>query len=184
MGVASLWTPINPIGRPPPGQAPSDAPKGDDRPYSLGADRGKVTLHRVEGLQMKLLLAAFLAAHALIHVSYLTPAPARTAGGPEWPFEMARSWLVTAAGLDPALARALGTALVIVTIALLVAGALATPGWLIPTAWWPALVVGGAVASALTLIIFFHPWLVLGLAIDAALLWAVLVASWTPATLQ
>ena len=129
---------------------------------------------------MKLLLAAFLAAHALIHVSYLTPAPAQTAGGPEWPFEMGRSWLVTGVGLDPALVRALGTALVIVTIALLAAAALATVGWIVPAGWWPSLVVGGAVASALTLTVFFHPWILLGFAIDAVLLWAVLVAEWSP----
>ena len=130
---------------------------------------------------MNLLLGAFLAAHALIHVSYLTPAPPRTADGPEWPFEPAHSWLVTAIGLDPALARALGTALVAATIALLMAAGLATVGWMVPPDWWSALVVGGAAASALTLILFFHPWLVLGLAIDAALLWAVLVMGWSPA---
>lgn len=129
---------------------------------------------------MKLLLAAVLAAHAFIHVSYLTPVPARTAGGPEWPFEMAKSWAVTALGLDPALVRALGTALVIVTIALLVAAALATAGWIVPAVWWPSLVVGGAIASALTLALFFHPWILLGFAIDAALLWAVLLAEWLP----
>ena len=44
---------------------------------------------------MKLALAGFLVVHALIHASFLTPAPPRTAGGPEWPFEMSRSWLVT-----------------------------------------------------------------------------------------
>ena len=130
---------------------------------------------------MELLLGAFLAAHALIHVSFLTPAPPRTAGGPEWPFEMARSWLVTGVGLDAALIRALGTALVVATIALLAAAGLATVGWMVPPDWWSALVVGGAAASALTLILFFHPWLVLGLAIDAALLWAVLVMGWSPA---
>jgi hypothetical protein len=129
---------------------------------------------------MNLLLGAFLAAHALIHVSYLTPAPPRTADGPEWPFEPAHSWLVTAIGLDPALVRALGIALVVATIALLAAASLATVGWIVPAGWWPALVVGGAAASALTLILFFHPWLVLGLAIDAALLWAVLVVGWSP----
>jgi hypothetical protein len=30
------------------------------------------------------------------------------------------------------------------------------------------------------LLLFFHPWLVLGIAIDLGLLWAVLVADWTP----
>jgi hypothetical protein len=132
---------------------------------------------------MKLLLAAFLAAHALIHASYLTPAPPRTADGPEWPFEMAHSWLVTGAGLDPALVRALGTALVVTTLALLLAAGLATVGWMLPQAWWPALVVGGAVTSVLTLALFFHPWLALGIVIDAGLLWAVLVAEWTPAAI-
>ena len=130
---------------------------------------------------MMLLLGAFLIGHALVHASYLSPAPPATAEGPEWPFEMARSWLVTGAGLDPALVRTLGTALVVTTIALLVAAGLSTVGWLVPSDWWSPLVVGGAVASALALAMFFHPWLVLGLAIDVALLWAVLVMGWSPA---
>ena len=130
---------------------------------------------------MMLLLGAFLVGHALIHVSYLTPAPPRTADGPEWPFEMARSWLITGVGLDSALVSALGTALVIATITLLVAAGLATVGWIVPIDWWRPLVVGGAVASALTLTMFFHPWILLGLAIDAALLWATLVIGWSPA---
>ena len=131
---------------------------------------------------MKLVFAAFLIGHALIHVSYLSPAPPRTADGPQWPFEMAQSWLVTSAGLDPSLVRSLGTAMVLATIALLVAAALATAGWLVPAEWWSALVVGGATASALTLGMFFHPWILLGFVIDAALLWAAVVMNWSPLT--
>lgn len=130
---------------------------------------------------MKLLFAAFLIGHALIHASYLSPAPPRTADGPQWPFEMAQSWLVTGAGLDPGFVRSLGTAMVLATIALLVAAGLATAGWLVPAEWWSALVVGGATASALTLGMFFHPWIVLGFVIDAALLWAAGVMRWSPA---
>jgi hypothetical protein len=33
------------------------------------------------------------------------------------------------------------------------------------------------------LVLFFHPWLVAGVGIDLALLWAVVVADWTPASL-
>ena len=128
---------------------------------------------------MKLLLAAFLAAHALIHVSYLTPAPPRTAGGPEWPFELTRSWLVTAAGLDPSAVRVVGTGLVSMAVGLIVASALATAGWVVPSEWWPALIAAGAVSSLVTLALFFHPWLLLGIAIDAALLLAVL-NGWRP----
>jgi hypothetical protein len=124
----------------------------------------------------KLLIGGFLLAHGLIHLSYLSPAPPRTAGGPEWPFEMARSWLVTGVGLEAGAARALGTALALAAAILLAGAALATVGWIVPGAWWPALAVGGAVASLATLVLFFHPWLVLGLAIDALVLWWALLA--------
>lgn len=130
---------------------------------------------------MRLLLAAFLAAHALIHASYLTPAPPQTAEGPQWPFELARSWLVTGLGLDLGFVRPLGIALVATTVVLFVAAAMATAGWIVPSAWWPVLVVSGAVSSVLTLALFFHPWLLLGFLIDAALLWAV-SAGWRPFT--
>jgi hypothetical protein len=129
---------------------------------------------------VNVLLAAFLVAHGLVHTFYFTPPPPRTADGPEWPFEMQRSWLVTSAGFDPAIARVAGTALIIVTIALLVLAALATVGWVVPTAWWPVAALAGAVASAAVLLVFFHPWIVLGLVIDLAIAWAVLVAGWRP----
>jgi hypothetical protein len=129
---------------------------------------------------MNLLIGAFLAAHGLIHLSFVAPAPPRTAGGPEWPFETARSWLVTGMGLDPAAVRASATALVVVSVALLVAAGLATNGWLVPAEWWPGLTVSGAAASLVTLMLFFHPWLLLGVAIDLALLWAVFIGGWRP----
>lgn len=131
---------------------------------------------------MNVLLAAFLAAHGLIHVSYLAPAPPRTAGGPEWPFEVTHSWLVTSLGLDVAAVRPLATVLVVVTIAALLGAAAVTLGWLLSSLWLPLLVVG-TVASLVTLCLFFHPWLVVGIAIDLVLLWATLVAGWAPSAL-
>ena len=130
---------------------------------------------------MTLVLAVFLAAHGLMHVSYLTPAPPRTADGPPWPFDLGRSRLTTALGVDPAVVRRLGIPLVAATIGLFLASALATLGWL-PASWWSALVVGGASTSLVTLMLFFHPWQVLGIAIDAILLWAVRAAGWVPLT--
>lgn len=126
---------------------------------------------------MTFLVGAFLAAHGLIHASYLSPSP-RTAGGPDWPFTLTDSWLVTSAHLDAGLVRALGVALVTTTVILFVGAGLATVGWLVPHAWWASLVVGGAVASLATIALFFHPWLVLGLAIDLVLFWAVVVNGW------
>jgi len=38
------------------------------------------------------LLAALLIGHGVVHVMFAVPAPAATGGGPDWPFDMARSW--------------------------------------------------------------------------------------------
>lgn len=129
---------------------------------------------------MKFVLALFLAAHGLIHGSFISPAPPRTASGPEWPFELTRSWLVTGLQLDPALVRPLGTGLALASAGLLVMAGLATAGWLVPTGWWTGLTLAGAVTSLVTLLLFFHPWLVLGVLIDVVLLWSVIGAGWTP----
>ncbi len=128
---------------------------------------------------MRILLGAVFLFHALIHTGYLSPAPAR-AGGPEWPFEMSRSWLVTQAGVSTDVVRAVGTALVALVIVAMLGAALATVGIVIPQAWWRAMVVAGASASLLTLVVFFHPWIVLGLLIDGVILYLVLVAGWDP----
>ena len=129
---------------------------------------------------MRILIGLALIAHALIHSGYLSPAPPKIAGGPEWPFEMSRSWLVSNVGLHPDLVRPLGAALVAVTILAFVGAGLATMGLAVPHDWWRWLIAAGATASAATLALFFHPWLVLGLAIDAALLYLVFVAGWNP----
>lgn len=129
---------------------------------------------------LKLLFAAFLAAHGLIHASYFSPAPARTAGGPEWPFEMGRSWLVTGMGLDVGSVRVIGAVLITLTVTAFLLAALSTVGWLVPDGWWLPLIVVGSIASAAQLLVFFHPWLVLGLVIDAALIWLALASRWTP----
>jgi hypothetical protein len=131
---------------------------------------------------LKLLLAAFLLAHGLIHASFLSPTPPQTAAGPEWPFEMSRSWLVTGMGVDPTLVRLLGIVLIAISLAAFALAALSTVGVLVPSASWAALVIVGAAASLTQLAFFFHPWLVLGLLIDAVLLWAVTVQQWTPFT--
>jgi hypothetical protein len=64
-------------------------------------------------------------------------------------------------------------------VVLLVAAALATAGWLVPSEMWATLVVAGSVCSLLTLGLFFHPWLLLGIAIDLGLLWAA-GSGWRP----
>lgn len=127
----------------------------------------------------RLLLAAFLLGHAAIHASFLAPRPPATAGGPAWPFELGRSWILTPLGLQPDLTRIFGMALVALTVGGFALAVIAALGFM-PAGLWPPAAAVGAIASLALLLLFFHPWLVLGIAIDLGLLWAVLVADWTP----
>ena len=128
---------------------------------------------------LRLLLAGFLLGHAAIHASFLAPRPVATAGGPAWPFELGRSWILTPLGLQPDLTRVFGMALVALTVGGFALAAIAALG-LVPVGIWPPAAAVGAIASVALLLLFFHPWLVLGVAIDMGLLWAVLVARWMP----
>ena len=67
-----------------------------------------------------------------------------------------------------------------VTLAGFALAALVAAAGFAPTGLWsPALAIG-AVASLGVLILYFHPWLVVGVAIDLVVLWAALVARWAP----
>ena len=127
---------------------------------------------------MRIVFGLFLLAHGLIHASYLSPEPPPTEGAPQWPFSMGRSWLVTGLGLDVGIVRTMGTLLVIIVVVGCALSGLAWLGIVIPAEWWPGLVIGSASASLVLLAAFFHPWIVLGFAIDGALLWIALGASW------
>lgn len=132
----------------------------------------------------KWVLGGLLVGHGWVHVMFIMPRPATAAGGPEWPFDMAKSWLVTNAGLDTSLVRLVGVALIAVVAIGFLLAALSTGGILVPSGWWPALVVGSAAVSAAMLALFFSPQLILGLGIDAVLLWVVLAGVWAPAAVR
>jgi hypothetical protein len=124
--------------------------------------------------------AGFLLAHALIHIAFIVPAPPATAGGPAWPFSTSESWLFARVGLRSSSGRLVATALVAATIAGFLLAALSVVGILAATLWAPGIAIG-AVASVGLLLACFRPWLVLGVGIDLVLLFAALVAGWSPA---
>jgi hypothetical protein len=128
----------------------------------------------------KWLLAGFLVAHGLVHLMFAAPVPAATAGEPEWPFDLARAWPIATAGLDPNLVRVIAAALIAVVVGAYALAGLSTVGILVPSGWWPSLVTAGAVASAAALVFLFNPQLVLGLGIDAVLLWVAVTGVWRP----
>lgn len=125
------------------------------------------------------LVAGLLLAHGLIHAAYLSPRPLARAGGPAWPFELEQSWLLGRLGVPGSPARMIGAALVVATIAGFALAGVAALG-VGADALWTAGIGIGAVASLATLVLYFHPWLSLGIVIDLALLWAVFTAGWAP----
>lgn len=130
-------------------------------------------------MPLKLLLTAFFMAHAAIHFGFISPAPAPAAGAPTWPFDLTRSWLLTPLGMDASVTRTLGVGLLLVLALGYVAATLVMMGVLPERLFAAGIIVGGS-ASLLLLALFFHPWLVLGVAIDVALLYLVLGTSWAP----
>jgi hypothetical protein len=130
----------------------------------------------------QLLLAAFLFLHGAIHLGYLSPRPPATVDGSAWPFSRERSWILTPLGVSAELCRIVGLALTAATLAAFTLAATSVLG-LLPVGLWDAAIVLGAGSSIGLLVLFFHPWLVLGIVIDVALLGAVLIADWSPTSL-
>jgi hypothetical protein len=77
------------------------------------------------------------------------------------------------------LARTVGVGLVTALIAGYALAALASAGFLPSSLFGPGVVIG-SIASLVLLVLFFHPWLVLGVAVDIVLLWTILVLRWAP----
>jgi hypothetical protein len=132
---------------------------------------------RGSSMLSRLVLAAFLLGHAVIHAGYLSPRPARPTG-PTWPFDLTQSWLLTPLGAPGDALRITGCALLAVILGAFTLAAMSALG-LLPATIWEWSTVIGATASLVMLAVFFHPWLAVGVAIDIVALWAVLVLGWT-----
>jgi hypothetical protein len=128
---------------------------------------------------VRLVVAAFLLGHAMIHAGFLAPRPPLTATGPTWPFVLEQSWILDAFHVDREIGRLIGMALVAVTVAGLGIAAIATLG-VGPASLWTAAVGVGSMGSLGVLLLFFNPMLVLGVGIDLALVWTVFVLGWVP----
>jgi hypothetical protein len=119
---------------------------------------------------LELATGAFLILHGLVHLGYLSPKPE----DPRYPFTPERAWLVSAAHVDVVAAKGIFTTVAALAV---LSYTLAGIGVVLDAGWWPALAVTGSVASLIVLVLGFHPWLVLGVAIDVAII-AGVSASW------
>lgn len=117
------------------------------------------------------LLGAQLNLTALVPAAKGQAAPPWWVGGRLiWPFGLDTTPLLGGDALTtatPLLAIASGVLFAMAAAALL--------GWYVPAPWFPWLVAAGAVCSIVLQVVWFSPWAVLPLLLDAALLWAVLV---------
>jgi hypothetical protein len=132
----------------------------------------------------RIVLGLFLIAHGLIHFS-LTTLPAATPGGPATPFwpgwwraDSGSTWLVTVTGMNNSAVRAFGGLLCIaVTVGFVLAG-LGLMGVPLLDEWWRALAVASAAFALPLFVLFWHPWLVLGAALNISVLVSLLWANW------
>ena len=130
------------------------------------------------------LLAILVLIHGWVHLMFVFPKPERGgtyAGVSEYPFDFGRSWLIRRGGLDAGTVRTVGLVVMAVTFVLSLLAALSTVGLLIPTDAWAPLMIAAALASTVMLILFYSPALILGFAINAAMVMLVLSGSWSPA---
>lgn len=125
-----------------------------------------------------LLIGGFFIAHGLIHASFGARPPADA--GERWPFQVNHSWLLTGVGLGEEGTRFVGTLLWVTTTAAFALVGLGVAGILVPQNLWLPIALVAAVASLLLLVLYWHPWLVLGVLIDVAFLLALLGARWSP----
>ncbi|HBY96736.1 MAG: hypothetical protein M5U01_37725 [Ardenticatenaceae bacterium] len=112
----------------------------------------------------------------------LTPfAPAAAGKGwALWPFATdSKPWLSGVGGLPQQPGSALTPALAGVAGLGFLVAALSLFRLVIPADWWSPLVLVSTVASLLLYALYFGPWALLPMAIDAVLLWGMLVQNWS-----
>ncbi|MEA3335069.1 MAG: hypothetical protein U9R25_04115 [Chloroflexota bacterium] len=131
---------------------------------------------------VKILFAIFLIAHGLVHAGLAAaPNPADPNEKPGAFFTtVERSWLLPRLGLSVTAVQWIGIILVVLTtfgFVLAGLGVLGVPG---PNTIWRTVAVVSSYLSLLLLILFWHPWLVMGVLIDIGLLIALVLTKWQP----
>jgi hypothetical protein len=128
---------------------------------------------------IKLLIGGVLLAHGIGHILGPLQVSRVATVNPQWHGD---SWLLTGP-LGTSLAQGIGVVLWVLSIAGFAAVAGVVVGWL-PASWWQPLAIGSAAVSLTSIALFpmaFPTFSTLGaVAVDVALLVAVLVYQWTP----
>lgn len=124
------------------------------------------------------LFAAVLAGHGAVHLLFVVPAPEGTPS--PWAFDMSRSWISARLGSGVDASRAVGSGLIALAVVGFILAGLSTVGLIVPSGWWPPIVAASALVSSGLLALYFNGQLVVGLGINALLIWVVLAGLWVP----
>ena len=117
------------------------------------------------------LVVGFLAVHGLLHLAVWLPKPAPEPGKPP-PFEPDHSAVLTEAHVEQTTVHRLAVWLAATAAFLYVVAAIAVA---VGTSWAvPLAVLAGVVGLAIKLL-FFHPWLLIGIGLDVLVLTSALV---------
>lgn len=134
---------------------------------------------------LRIIIAIFFIAHGLMTMSLATvptpqPGALRTPYLPAWWREnIDPLWPAARLGLPEGLVRAVGWvlwAVILVLFALAGAGLLGLAGL---NSLWPTLALISSVLSLILLVLYWHPWLIMGIILNAAILVAI-AAGWLP----
>ncbi len=127
-------------------------------------------------------LAIFFIAHGMVHGALAAaPNPADQEARPGAFFTAAeRSWLLARLGLNASAIRWIGIILVALSALGFILAGLGIFGVAGLSLIWRTIAVISACVSLLLLILFWHPWLPVGVLIDLGTLIALLWARWPP----
>lgn len=129
---------------------------------------------------MKIIFALFLIAHGLVHAG-LAAAPNPDdpdAGAGAFFTSPKRSWLFLRLGIDQRIVQWIGIILVVITVfgfVLAGLGVFGVPGL---AGLWRSIAVVSSIISLILLVLFWHPWLIIGVLIDSAIIISMLWIKW------
>ena len=130
---------------------------------------------------LKTIVAIFVILHGLTHaIMAMVPNPKAPDAGIATFYPGLGSWLLARLGFSESTTRTTAILLSVIATLGFVATGLALFGILVPFDWWRTLAIGSAAVSLLLIVIFWDPYLIVGLLIDGAVLVTLLFTKWSP----
>ena len=100
-----------------------------------------------------------------------------------WPTTLGHSWFLAAFKLEGTLIDTVFGLLWLASGLCIIAAALSIVGFIIPKDLWRTLAIVGASGSLVMLVLYLHPFYIVGILFDIAILVSLLWAKWPPESL-